>query len=146
MERLNDLFLLIGRLLLASLFLTVGIPHALQGYAGPFAQYLAKLGVPYPEIVGVVAVAIEVLAPIALILGVFPRISALLLIAFVIAATGLAHRFWEFPDAQQANQMNHFLKNIAVIGGLLFYYVAGAGAWALGGRGEHAGAGVHARA
>ncbi len=146
MERLNDLFLLIGRLLLASLFLTVSIPKVMQGYGGPFAQYLGKLGVPYPEIVGVVGVAIEVLAPVALILGVFPRISALLLIAFVAVATGLAHRFWEYPDAQQANQMNHFLKNIAVIGGLMFYYVAGAGAWALSGRGERAGAGAHARA
>jgi putative oxidoreductase len=95
---------------------------------------------------GVVAVAVELLAPIALILGVFPRISALLLIAFVIAATGLAHRFWEYPDAQQTNQMNHFLKNIAIIGGLLFYYVAGAGAWALGSRREDADAGAHARA
>ena len=56
--------------------------------AGPFAQYLARLGVPYPEIVAVVAVAIEVLVPIALILGVFPRISALLLIAFVIGRDG----------------------------------------------------------
>jgi putative oxidoreductase len=144
MERVNDLFLLVGRLLLASLFLTAVYPKVLQGYGGPFAQYLGKLGVPYPEIVGVVAVAVELLAPVALILGIFPRISALLLIAFVIAATGLAHRFWEFPEAQQMNQMNHFLKNIAIIGGLLFYYVAGAGAWALGGRGEHAG--VHARA
>jgi putative oxidoreductase len=146
MERVNDLFLLIGRFLLASLFLTVSIPKAMQGYGGPFTQYLAKLGVPYPEIVGVVAVGVELLVPIALILGIFPRISALLLIAFVIAATGLAHRFWEYPEAQQTNQMNHFLKNIALIGGLLFYFVAGAGAWALGGRGEHAGAGVHARA
>ena len=51
-----------------------------------------------------------------------------------MVATGLAHRFWELaePAAQQANQMNHFLKNIAVIGGLLFYYVAapGHGRWA----------------
>ena len=84
--------------------------------------------------------------PIALILGVFPRLSALLLIAFVIVATAVAHRFWQFPEAQQSNQMNHFLKNIAVIAGLLFYFVSGPGVWALAGRGEGTGAGAHARA
>jgi putative oxidoreductase len=146
MERVNDASLLVGRLLMAALFLTSGIPKALQGYGGGFAQYLGRQGVPYPEILAIVGVAIEVLVPIALILGVFPRLSALLLIAFVIVATAVAHRFWEFPEAQQSNQMNHFLKNIAVIAGLLFYSVSGAGAWALSGRGERAGAGAHVRA
>ena len=146
MERVNDTFLLIGRLLMASLFLTAGIPKVLQGYGGGFAKYLGTLGVPYPEIVGVVAVAIEVLVPIALILGLWPRISALLLMAFVIAATVLAHRFWEFPEAQQQLQMNQFLKNIAIIGGLLFYYVSGPGAWSLAGRSAGVGAAQPARA
>jgi len=130
---------------MAALFLTSGIPKALQGYGGGFAKYLGAQGVPYPEILAIVGVAIEVLVPIALILGIFPRLSALLLIAFVIVATAVAHRFWEFPEAQQSNQMNHFLKNIAVIAGLLFYYVSGPGVWALAGRGEGAGAGAHAR-
>jgi putative oxidoreductase len=146
MDRVNDTFLLVGRLLMASLFLTAGIPKALQGYGGPFAQYLAKLGMPYPEIVAVIAVAIEVLMPIALVLGVFPRISALLLLAFVIIATGLAHRFWEFaePAARQAQQSS-FLKNIAIMGGLLFYYVSGPGAFALASRSLGSGAGAPAR-
>jgi putative oxidoreductase len=130
----NDLPLLIGRLLMASLFLMAGIPKVLQGYGGPFSQYLAKFGVPYPEIVGVVAVAVEVLGPIALVLGIFPRLTAILMIAFVIIATGLAHRFWEYPEAQRVAQQSSFMKNIAVIGGLLFYYVSGPGRWALGGR------------
>ncbi len=146
MERVNDTFLLVGRLLMASLFLTAGIPKVLQGYGGGFAKYLGMLGVPNPEIVGVVAVAIEVLVPIALILGLWPRISSLLLIAFVIVATVLAHRFWEFPEAQQQAQMSSFLKNIAIIGGLLFYYVSGPGAWSMAGRTAGIGAAQPARA
>jgi putative oxidoreductase len=136
MERGQDLPLLVGRLLIAALFLVAGVPKALQGYGGGFAKYLGGLGVPYPEIVGAVAVAIEVLGPIALILGVFPRVIALLMIAFVIIATGLAHRFWEFPEAQVVAQRNNFMKNVAIIGGLLFYYVSGPGRWALGGRSQ----------
>jgi putative oxidoreductase len=146
MDRVNDTFLLVGRLLIAALFLTVGIPKALQGYGGEFAQGLAKMGLPYPEILGVVAVAIEVLVPIALILGLWPRISALVLIAFVIVATALAHRFWQYPPAAYQGQLFSFLKNIAIIGGLLFYYVSGPGAFALSGRRVASGAGVPARA
>jgi putative oxidoreductase len=134
MDRVNDAVLLLGRLLMAALFISSGIPKALQGYGGGFAQYLGNLGVPYPEIVGVIAVAIEVLAPVALILGLFPRITALLLAAFVIVATGLAHKFWAFPEAQQQAQQLQFLKNAAILGGLLFYYVSGAGAWSISGR------------
>jgi putative oxidoreductase len=146
MERVNDTFLLVGRLLVAALFLTAGIPKVLQGYGGGFAQYLDKLGVPSPEIVGVVAVAVEVLVPIALILGLWPRISALVLIAFVVVATALAHRFWEVPPADYQVQLNSFLKNIAIIGGLLFYYVSGPGAFALAGRSARSGVGMPARA
>ena len=102
MERVNDTFLLVGRILIAALFLSAGIPKALQGYGGGFAQYLASMGVPFADIVAVVAVAVEVLGPVALILGIFPRISALLLIAFTVAATLLAHRYWEFPGGGAA--------------------------------------------
>src|SRR5262245_59732902 len=142
MDRVNDAFLLLGRLLMASLFLTAGIPKVMQGYGGAFAKYLGTAGVPNPEIVGVVAVAIEVLMPVALILGLWPRISALLLIAFVIVATGLAHRFWEFAEAERQMQMSNFLKNLAIIGGLLFYYVSGPGAWSLAGRSAGVGTAV----
>jgi putative oxidoreductase len=38
-----------------------------------------------------------------------------------------AHRFWEFDAAQYANQMNHFMKNLAIIGGLLFVATFGPG-------------------
>jgi putative oxidoreductase len=144
MERLNDTFLLIGRLLMAALFLTSGLYKlTFFGYGG-VVNYLGGLGLPYPEGLAGVLFAIEILVPIALILGFFPRITALVLIAFVIIATAAAHRFWEFPPAAQYDQMNSFLRNIAILGGLLFYFVSGPGAFSLAGRSEPAG--VPARA
>ena len=127
MERVNDTFLLVGRLLMASLFLTAGISQGPAGVRRGFSKYSARWACPIRRSSEWSAVAIEVLVPIALILGLWPRISALLLIAFVIAATVLAHRFWEFPAAQVAGQQTQFLKNIAILGGLLFYYVSGPG-------------------
>jgi putative oxidoreductase len=131
MDRQQDTALLVGRLLIAALFLSAGIPKAMGGYIG-FGKYLGNLGMPSPEIASMVGTAIEVLVPIAIILGVFHRTSAFLLIVFVIVATAFAHRYWEFPVEQMSNQRNHFFKNLAIIGGLLFYYVSGPGAFALG--------------
>jgi putative oxidoreductase len=151
MERVNDAALLAGRLLMASLFLTAGVPKATgyiyqdQAYTG-FLRAVAGSGLPYPEVWALFGIAVEVLGPIALILGVFPRISALLLIAFVIAATAIAHLFWQYPEAQYMAQRGQFFKNIALIGGLLFYYVSGPGAWSLAGRSAGVGAAQPARA
>ncbi|MBO0763225.1 MAG: DoxX family protein [Hyphomicrobiaceae bacterium] len=132
MERVNDTALLLGRLLMASLFLPSGINKAM-GFGG-FAQRLAEQGLPYEQAVAAVGIALEILLPIALIVGIFPRITALLLIVFVIAATGIGHRFWEFAEPARRGQEINFYKNVALIGGLLFYYVSGPGAWSIAGR------------
>jgi putative oxidoreductase len=70
----------------------------LLGFSG-FAASLATKGLPYPEAWAAAAVAIEVFGPIALILGFLPRLTALLLVAFVVMASGTSHRYWEFTEA-----------------------------------------------
>src|SRR5262249_50670088 len=130
MHQVNDAFVLLGRLFLAALFLPSGISKAM-GF-GAFAASLAAKGLPYSEVWAAAAVAIEVLGPIALILGVVPRWTSLVLIAFVIMATATTHRYWEFADAaaRRAQEIN-FYKNVGIVAGLLFYLVSGAGAWSL---------------
>jgi len=65
-------------------------------------------------------VAIEVLVPVALILGFAPRLSALLLMAFVIAASATTHRYWEFAEPARRAQEINFFKNVVVVAGLCF--------------------------
>jgi len=127
MERAHDGLLLVGRLLLVALFLPSGI-RKLMGFSG-FTATLAERGLPYPEYWAIAAVAIEVLAPIALVIGIFPRLTALFLIAFVIAATATSHRYWEFAEPARRFQEISFFKNLGILGGLLFYFVSGPGAW-----------------
>jgi putative oxidoreductase len=75
----------------------------------------------------VLGVAAEILGPVELILGVAPRLTALLLIGFTLVASLISHSFWTFADAAQvARQQTQFFKNLAIIGGLLFYFVSGA--------------------
>ena len=63
----------------------------------------------------------QVAAGSTLALGIFPRVSALVLGASLIPTTLAGHRFWEQPnDGAKAQQTIQFLKNVAMFGGLLF--------------------------
>ena len=113
----NPMLPLAGRLLIATLFLVAGVRKVL--FWGVQVAYFTKLGFPAPEAMTVIAIVIELGGACLLIAGWKTRWVAWLLMLFVLVATFMAHRFWEFDPAQSANQMNHFLKNLAIIGGLL---------------------------
>lgn len=117
--------LLAARIFVGVLFLVPAI-RKIMYFAGT-AGYFTKLGFPAPEVMVVVAIFIELAGAAMLIVGWRTRWAAWLLIAFVAIATAMAHRFWEYDAAQYANQMNHLLKNIAIIGGLLYVVTFGPG-------------------
>ena len=123
--------LLVGRLLIGALFLVAGI-RKLMGPAAA-AGYFTKLGFPAADLLVWVAIAVELGGGALLVLGWQTRRVAWLLIAFTAIATFMAHRFWQFDAAQYANQLNHFLKNAALVGGLLYVVVFGAGTVSLDG-------------
>jgi putative oxidoreductase len=123
-----DAFLLIGRILIGWLFLvsSAGIGGKLWNNAG-FLGYLKNLGAPAPEVSSWIGALVEFVIGAALILGVGTRYAALLCALFLIVATALAHRYWEYPPAQVAAQYNNFLKNLAIFGGALLIFAAGPG-------------------
>ena len=124
--------LLFGRILLALVFLVAGVRKIMAPAAS--AGYLAKLGFPAPEVMVWVAIAFELGGAILLILGWKTRWGALALALFTLIATFAAHRFWEFDAAQYANQMNHFLKNLAIVGGMIILAATGPGPLSVDGR------------
>jgi putative oxidoreductase len=123
-----DAFLLIGRILIGWLFLvsSAGIGGKLWNNAG-FLGYLKNLGAPAPEVSSWIGALVEFVIGAALILGIGTRYAALLCALFLIVATALAHRYWEYPPAQVVAQYNNFLKNLAVFGGALLIFAAGPG-------------------
>ncbi|MEP9350960.1 DoxX family protein [Xanthobacter sp. KR7-225] len=130
MHLLDDVALLFGRLFMAALFLPSGIQKAtnLSGITG----MLAGKDLPYPGTLALLAVIAEIAGPIALILGIASRLTAILLIGFVVVATLTAHAYWLMPDAAaQATQKIQFFKNLAIVGGLLCYFASGPGAISL---------------
>ena len=77
------------------------------------------------------AIIVELGAGILLILGWKTRWAAAALLVFTAMAALLFHNFWALPPDQAQNQMIHFLKNISMMGGLLFVVIHGGGAFSV---------------
>ena len=123
----NSVIPVIGRVLLAAIFLLSGLGKL----AAPEATigYIAASGLPFAPLAMAVAVVAEVGGGLLLILGFRVRLVALALAAFSIV-TGLAFHH----AVGDQNQMIHLLKNFAMAGGLLQVVAFGAGAYSLDNR------------
>jgi putative oxidoreductase len=127
LSRSQDGALLLGRLFVAALFLPTGLGK-LVAFSG-FAASLGAKGVPYPALVAAVVVAAEVLGPLALIIGLWPRWTALVLIGFTAVTAWPTHRHAGVGVVFRPRQSGEILESLAIIGGLLFYFAGGPGSW-----------------
>jgi putative oxidoreductase len=129
--RTGDACALLGRVLLGWIFLTGSWGKVMN--MGGFVGYLTNLKMPAPGFWGWVGAIVEFVVGLTLVLGIAARYGALLGLLFVIVATAIAHRYWEYPPAQQLGQYINFMKNIAIMGGMLLLFVTGAGRFSLDG-------------
>jgi putative oxidoreductase len=94
-----------------------------------FWSFAAK-GVPYANAVAVLAFVAEILGPLTLIIGLWPRWTALVLAVLTLLTISTTYR----SGAVFLPRRNvELYRNLAILGGLLFYFVSGPGAWSLGG-------------
>ena len=125
----NHVVMLVGRLLIASLFIQHGYMK-LTNYAGT-VKYFANWGFPMPEVTAVISIIFEVGFGILLAIGWKTRWWAWAFIPYVIIATAVAHRYWTYEGAQWFTQFSFFNKNLAVIGGLLYIAMCGPGRYSV---------------
>jgi putative oxidoreductase len=116
---------ILARVLLALMFVVSGISK-LTGIEGT-AGYIASAGLPAPQLLALGAGLLEVVAGTMLIVGWQARWAALALAAFTLVASVLFHNFWAMPADQAFMQQLMFMKNLAVVGGLLFVFAQGPG-------------------
>jgi putative oxidoreductase len=128
----QDMMALIGRILLAWLFVPAGFAK-IAGHAGT-AGYIASKGLPMPEVLAWLAVLIELGLGLMLLVGFKARWAALGLAIFVAVITPIFHGYWAMPEAQQMMQKQAFNKNLAIVGGLLLAAAFGAGRLSIDGR------------
>ena len=129
MTSLQNASALIGRVLIAAIFIPAGISK-IGGFEGTVG-YIASVGLPLATAGAIVAIVIEVVAGAALLVGYRTKQAALVLALFTLVATVLFHNFWAMPADQAFMQQLMFMKNIAVVGGLLVVAALGGGAWAM---------------
>jgi len=109
-----------ARVLIATMFLLNGFNIIGQSLA---AHELALYGAPASLIPALIlaARALQLIAGSCLILGIYPRISALALLLFLIPATIMAHSFWKSIGTPLYQvQLINFSKNLSMAGGLIF--------------------------
>lgn len=123
----------VGRICLAAIFLVAGTMKLLNWDAT--AAYMQQHNLPMVNILLPLTATAELAGGVALLFGWLTRSASAGLIAFLIPATLVFHNFWAQSGMEAQNNMHHFLKNIAIMGGLMFIVAFGAGplscdAWA----------------
>ena len=115
---------LFARICLSLIFIKAGISHILGFEATQ--QMMAQKGLPFSSLLLIGTIVFQLLGSLSLLLGYKVRIGSILLIIFLIPASIVFHDFWSKPE-----EINNFLKNVGLIGGLLMVISAGAGAVSL---------------
>jgi putative oxidoreductase len=120
---------LAGRFFLSLIFLLSGLGKIAdwQGTAG----YMASKGMPLVPFFLLGAIVLEVAGGLSLLLGYKARWGALLLLIFLIPATLIFHNFWALEGQERQLQMIMFLKNLAILGGILLVASWGSGPYSL---------------
>ncbi|MCH7372897.1 MULTISPECIES: DoxX family protein [Aeromonas] len=125
MEKMKDVALLVGRVLLALMFVIAGWGK-ISGYAGT-QGYMEAMGV--PGAILPLVILLELGGGLAIMLGLFTRSIAVLMGGFTLMAAFIFH----YQPAEQM-QMLMFMKNLSIAGGFLALAAAGAGAFSLDAR------------
>jgi len=114
-----------GRVLLSLIFVLSGL-NKIANWSGT-AQYMASKGmVAVPFFLGM-AILFELVGGLSVLTGFKARWGALALVLFLIPVTAIFHNFWAFEGMERQMQMIHFMKNLAIMGGLLSIVARGAG-------------------
>ncbi|TFW30506.1 DoxX family protein [Massilia horti] len=115
---MNTALILAARLLMSQIFIISGWSKVL-GYKGTLA-YFASYGL--PAVAVPLVILIELGGGILLLFGIKARWAAAVLALFSIGSALIAHTNFADP-----NQVNNFMKNLAMAGGFLMFVRYGAG-------------------
>src|SRR5260370_41779219 len=117
---------ILGRLLLCTIFPLAavgdGIPHF-----GDVARGMESVGVPAPQLFLVGAIVFLLVGSLFVIVGYKARVGAALLLTFLVLVSYSFHSFWKLEGQAQQEQIIHFMKNLSMMGAMLFVMANGSG-------------------
>lgn len=117
----------LGRLLIATIFLMSALGNKIPQF-NQVAGYMASEGVPAPQLMLVGAIVFLIVGSLSVITGYQIRVGAGLLLIFLALATYYIHDFWNFKGQEGEQQMIQFLKNLSMMGTMVFLMANGPGA------------------
>ena len=120
---------LLGRLLLSAIFL-LSAAAMLMDWSHT-TDYMAAKGMVATPFFLACAIGLEIFGGLSVLLGLFTRFGAAALILFLIVATPIFHDFWAQEGMARVDQMQHFMKNTAIVGGALILAGLGPGRYSL---------------
>ncbi len=121
---------LLGRVMLVTIFLMSAIGNKIPNFSG-VAGYMASEGVPLPKLMLAGAIVFLIAGSLSIIAGWQARIGAGLLLVFLVLATYFFHDFWTFEGQEQQMQTIQFMKNLGLMGAMVFLISNGSGTMSL---------------
>lgn len=115
---------LLARLFIGAIFIPAGIGK-ITGFSAT-AGFMASKGLPFPDVLLVLTILIEVVASLMVVVGWRAREAAFIIFLFLIPVTLIFHAFWVDPAQQSA-----FFKNLGIMGCLLYISACGAGRYSV---------------
>ena len=129
---LYDPLLLLGRVLIGSIFVTSGFRKLSEIAVGNTGFVKSMSGRGLPEFLGWLAPPVEFFGGLAIVFGFGTRYAALLILAFTIIATLSSHDYWHPRYATQRDaQFGQFSKNVSMIGGIVLLFLTAGGRFSL---------------
>ena len=123
----------LGRVMIATIFFLSAVGNKIPNFDA-VASYMGSEGVPQPKIMLAGAIAFLVAGSLSLILGYKARVGAGLLLVFLILATYYFHDFWKLEGQPRQDQMIQFMKNLSMMGTMVFVMANGSGPMSLDAR------------
>ncbi|XZE22730.1 DoxX family protein [Pirellulaceae bacterium SH449] len=127
---MQSLLSLTGRIMITLIFLMSAIGNKIPNFSA-VTKYMASEGVPFPSVMLVGAILFLIIGSLSIVTGYRIRIGAGMLLVFLVLATYFFHDFWNFEGEASQQQMIQFLKNLSLMGTMVFLMANGGGACCL---------------
>lgn len=130
-EQFEKLCITTGRVLLGIYFILPGITKV-TGFEQN-AQYMADHGMIFIPFFLVLTIIIQIGGGTALVAGYQTKFIAFILAGLTLVISIVMHDFWSMPagELQTNHEIQNFVKNMAIMAGLLAVAGLGGGAWSM---------------
>ncbi|HEX5112034.1 MAG TPA: DoxX family protein [Saprospiraceae bacterium] len=127
---MNNIFDLVGRILISAIFFYEGIDSVL--YAEKMKLTMAEYGITWqPDFLLYSSIVCLMVGATMVIIGYRIRFGVWLLLIYWLPVTFIVYSFWNDPVSEQRLHAILFMKNIAVAGGLLMIAAHGGGKYSI---------------